>query len=78
MSTLVPMPEGVILHPKLIASRRYWLDCLRAALAVRWDRRRPITSLRECIWRVNHGARHNGKTYRQCYRLDYLEQQPKD
>lgn len=76
MATLVPMPEGVILHPRLIADRRHWLDCLRIGLRVKWEPRRPISSLRECIWRVNHGTRHNGRTYRQCYRFDWAEKRP--
>lgn len=66
MRSLVPMSEGVILHPRLIADWRYWLAEVRISWRVR-------KSLRAAIYAVNHGVRHTGEHYRSCYRFKWLE-----
>lgn len=73
MATLVPMPADVIIDMGL-APRKWW-EFVGYAFRNEWKRRRrnPLASLRRAIRTVNHGVRHNGKEYRCCYRLRWLE-----
>ena len=73
MSVLVPMPEGVILHPRMVADWRYWFSFVSSHVRVRGVWYRPLASLRNAIRSVNHGTKHDGDEYRQCYRLMWLE-----
>lgn len=71
--TLVPMPSGVILHPRLIAEFGEWWMLVRANMRVRGVWYRPLRSLRRAVFAANHGRKHSGERYRQCYRWKWLE-----
>lgn len=71
--TLVPMPKGVILHPRLVADFGEWWGLVRVSMRVRGVWHRPLHSLRRAVYVVNHGTKHNGEKYRSCYRCCWLE-----
>lgn len=71
--TLAPMPDGVILHPRLIADFGEWWALVCVHMRVRGAWHRPLLSLRKAVFAVNHGTKHNGARYRQCYRWKWLE-----
>ena len=73
---MVPMPKGIILDPAMAAGFRYWLSFVRRTLRIRGKWMRPLSSVREAIYVVNHGTGHNGKPYRSCYRFSWLEAVP--
>ena len=71
---MVPMPDGVILDPVMIADRARWLFFVKPAY--RNFRRRghwPLMAFRKAVWSANHGTRHDGAVYRCCYRMKLVE-----